>query len=143
MLHTSVCFADCKRSDPSLLAAGKWCSWTEILANTSTQLEKKNSVLTNNGTYSAAFTVVILHKARNIHYHCFSWNSQVTFIGSTSTCPLTTSTKSHPHKFNYCDLFFAMLSVLTKFAKVKFMQNIIAFYYAACYFSCMSKYATS
>ena len=52
--------------------------------------------------------------------------SPVTFIGLTSMCPLTTPTKSHPQKFNYCDLFFAMPSALVKFAKVKFMQNIIA-----------------
>ena len=51
------------------------------------------------------------------------------FIGSTSTCPLTTPTKSHPHKFNYCDLLFAMPSALAKFAKVKFPQNIIALRY--------------
>ena len=54
-LHTSVCFVGCKRSDPSVLAAGKWRSRTEMLV----------------------------------------------FIGLTSTCPLTTPTKSHPHKFNY------------------------------------------
>ena len=47
---------------------------------------KKKQLLKNNGTYSATFTVVILHKAG-------------TFIDPTSTCPLTTSTKSHPHKF--------------------------------------------
>ena len=79
-LHASVCFAGCKRSDPSVLAAGKWHSRTEILA----------------------------------------------FIGSTLTCLLTTPTKSHPHKFN---LFFAIPSVLIKFAKVKFTQNIIALRY--------------
>ena len=65
----------------------------------------------------------------NIHYCCFSWNSQLMFIGSTSTSPLTTPTKCPPHKFNYCDLFFAMPSALTKFAKVKFTQNIIALRY--------------
>ena len=55
-----------------------------------------------------------------------SWIEILAFNGLTSTCPLTTPTKSHPHKFNYCDLFFAMLSALAKFAKVKFMQTIIA-----------------
>ena len=79
-LHTSVCFVGCERSDPSVLAAEKWRSYTEMLV----------------------------------------------FIGSTSMCPLTTPTKSHPHKFNYCKLFFAMPSALAKFTKVKFMQNIIA-----------------
>ena len=44
-------------------------------------------------------------------------------------CPLTTPTKSHPHKFNYCDLSFAMPSALAKFAIVKFTQNIIALQY--------------
>ena len=39
-------------------------------------------------------------------------------------CPLTTPTKSYPHKFNYYDLFFAMPSALAKFAKVKFMQKV-------------------
>ena len=32
-------------------------------------------------------------------------------------------------KFNYCDLFFEVPSALTKFAKVKFTQNIIALRY--------------
>ena len=59
---------------------------------------KNKQLLKNNGTYSPTFTVVLLHKARNIHYYCFSWNSQLTFNGSTSTSPLTTPTKSHPHK---------------------------------------------
>ena len=45
--------------------------------------------------YSETFTVM-LHKGGNIHYHCFSWNSRLTFNGSTSTCPLTTPTKK-PH----------------------------------------------
>ena len=40
-LHASVCFAGCKRLDPSLLVAGKWHSWTEILVNTGTFLIKK------------------------------------------------------------------------------------------------------
>ena len=111
MLHTSVCFASCNRSDPSVLVARKSRSRTEILANTGTQM-KKNQLLKNNGTYSATFTVVILYKARNVHYHYFSWNSQITFNDSTSTCPLTTPTKSHPHKFNHCNLFFAMLYIL-------------------------------
>ena len=43
---------------------------------------------------------------------------------STSTCPLTTPTKSHPH-----NLFFVMPSALAKFAKVKFTQNITALRY--------------
>ena len=95
-----------------------------ILKKTNKQLLKKNK------NYSTTFTVVILHKAGNIHCHCFSLNShQLTFIGSMSTCSLTTPTKSHLHKFNYCDLFFAMPSALKKFAKVKFTQNIIALQY--------------
>ena len=117
-LHASVCFVSYNRSDPSVLVDGKSRSRTEILANTGTHLEKKQ-LLKNNGTYSATFTVVIIHKAGHIHYRCFSWNSQLTFIGSTSMCPLTTPTKSHPHKFNYCDLFFAMPSALTKICKSK------------------------
>ena len=36
------------------------------LANTGTHLGKKQ-LLKNNGTYSATFTVLILHKARNIN----------------------------------------------------------------------------
>ena len=48
-------------------------------------LKKKNQLLKNNGTYSATFTVVILHKVGNIHYRCFSWNSQIKFIGLTAT----------------------------------------------------------
>ena len=90
-LHASVCFASCNRSDPDVLVAGKLRSRTEILANTGAYLEKKQ-LLKNNGTYAATFTVVILHKAGNIHYRCFSWNSQLSFIGSTSMCPLTTPT---------------------------------------------------
>ena len=31
---------------------------------------KKKQLLKINGTYSATFTVVILHKAGNIHYLC-------------------------------------------------------------------------
>ena len=56
--------------------------------------------------------------------------AKLKFISLTSTCPLTTPIKSHPHKFNYCDLFFVMpSSALTGFAKVKFTQNIIALWY--------------
>ena len=87
--HGSVCFVGCKRSDPSVLVAGKWHSQTEILAKTGTHLDQKKNtkkkksqqqqnitqLLKNNGTYSATFNVVILHKAGNIHYCCFSWNS--------------------------------------------------------------------
>ena len=116
MLHASVCFASCNCSDLSVLVARKSRIRTEILANTGTQIKKKQ-LLKNNATYFATFTVVI---ARNIHYRCFSWNSQLTFNGLTSRCSLTTPTKSHPHKFNYCNLLFAMLSALTKFTKVKF-----------------------
>ena len=39
-LHTYVCFTSCNHSDPSVLVAGKSCSWTEILENTSAHLEK-------------------------------------------------------------------------------------------------------
>ena len=102
-LH-SICFASCNHSDPSVLAAGKSHSQTEILANTSTHPEKTKQLLKNNGTYSATFTVVILNKAGKIHYHCFSWFSQLTFIGLTPACP-PTCTKSHPHKFNYTVLY--------------------------------------
>ena len=68
--------------DAEPIAAGKARSQTEILANTCTHLEKiiKKQLLKSNGTYSATFTVVILHRAGNIHYHCFSWNSQLMFI---------------------------------------------------------------
>ena len=100
MLHTSVCFVSYNCSDPSVLVAGKSCSQTEILANTCAHLEKTKKTASVE-QWNLSFTVVILHRAGNIHYHCFSWNSQLTFIGLTLTCPLTTPTKSHPHKFNY------------------------------------------
>ena len=80
---------------------------------------KEKKLRKNNATYSATFTV-ILHKARSIDYHCFSWNSQITFVGLMSACPLTTPTKCQTHKFNYCDLFFAMPSALARLTKVKF-----------------------
>ena len=83
--------------------------------------EEKNQLLKNNGTCSTAFT----HKARNIHYSCFSWNSQLTFIDSAWTCPLNHTYRKPPHKFNYWDLFFVIPSVLAKFSKVKVMENII------------------
>ena len=89
MLHASVCFTSCKCSNPSVLVAEKSHSQTKILMNTGTHLEKKQSkkkkkqLLKSTGTCSTAFTVT-LHKARNIHYSCFSWNSQLTFIGSVS-----------------------------------------------------------
>ena len=63
-LHASVCFASCNRSDPSVLMVGKSRSRTKIL------IMKKKQLLRKNGTYSATFTVVILHKAENIHYLC-------------------------------------------------------------------------
>ena len=97
-LMASACFASCNRSDPSVLVAHVvglkylkywYSSWkTQPLKN-------------NEETYSATFTVM-LYKAGNIHYHCFSWNG--TFNGLTSTCPLTTPTKNHPQDFNYCNL---------------------------------------
>ena len=76
---------------------------------------------TASGTYSATFTyccyttqgrkhplpLLLLEPASNVHL-------------SMSTCPLTTPTKSHPHKFKYCDPSFAMPSALVKFTKVKF-----------------------
>ena len=122
-LHASVCFASCNRSDLSVLVAGKSRSRTEILANTSTYLEKQQQqqqkqLLMNNEL------IMPPSLAGNIHYCCFSWNGQLTFNSSRLTCPLTTPTKSHPHKFNYCDLFFAMPSTLEKFTTVKFTQNI-------------------
>ena len=83
-LHASVYFVSCNRSDPSVLVAGKSRSRTEIRANTGTHLEKKKQHLKNNGTYTATFTVVILHKAGNIHYRCFSWSSQSSFIVNVS-----------------------------------------------------------
>ena len=61
MLHASVCFASCNRSNPSVLVAGKSHSQTEILVNTSTHL-KKRQPLKNNGIYCATFTVVILQR---------------------------------------------------------------------------------
>ena len=39
-----------------------------------------------------------------------------------STYLLTTPIKSHPHKLNYCDLFFAMPTALAKFTKVKLIH---------------------
>ena len=36
---------------------------------------------------------------------------------------VSTPIKSQPHKFNYCNLFFAMLSALAKFAKEKLTEN--------------------
>ena len=95
----------------------RYSSWTKQL-------------LKNNWTYSVTFTVVILHKhpltllllekTANVHL-----------------CLLATPTKSHPHKFNYFDLFFAMLSALAKFAKVKFTQNIIALRYTRSITMCL------
>ena len=43
-LHASVCFAGCKHSNLSVLAAGKWHSWTEILVNTGTHLKQKKAL---------------------------------------------------------------------------------------------------
>ena len=34
--------------------------------------------------------------------------AKLKFISLTLTCPLTTPIKSHPHKFNYCDLFLPL-----------------------------------
>ena len=73
-------FASRVASAPILvsLRLGNGGSRAEILAYTGTRLEKKKKkkkLLKNNGTYSATFNVVILHKAGNIHYRCFSWNS--------------------------------------------------------------------
>ena len=120
------CFASCNRSDSSVLVAAKSRRRIPLLI-----LKKKQQLLKNNVTYSAiyTFTVVILRKTGKIHYHCFSWKSQLTFIGLTSRCPLTTPTKNHPHKFNNCDLFFVMLSALANFTKVKFVQNVITLRY--------------
>ena len=84
--------------------------YADILTDTGTHPEKTKQLLKNNGTYSATFTVVILHKAGNIHYRCFSRNQPTNVHWSTSTCPLTTPTKSHPHKFNYCDFLCDTIS---------------------------------
>ena len=88
------------RSDPSVLVAWKSHSRTEILA--STHLENKNS-------FWRTMELILPPSLLCSYYtkpetsitavHFFSWNNQVTFIGLTSTCLLTTPTKSHSHKF--------------------------------------------
>ena len=84
-----------------------------MLEKNKKQQQQQQQLLKKHGTYSATFTVVILHKAEtSITSACFSLNSYLSFIGSMSTCPLTTPTKSHPHKLNYCHCFFAMPSAL-------------------------------
>ena len=125
-LHASVYFVSCKHSDPSVLAAGKSRCWTEIVANTGTHLNPASEEQWN-----------LL-----CHLHCCYTTqgrkhpSPLLFLKQLFHCPLTTPTKSHPHKFNYCDLFFAMLSALAKFAKVRFTQNIIALrYFEWCLFT--------
>ena len=65
-LHASVCFVSCNRSDPSVLVVGKSRSRAKVLV----LIVKKTQLLKKNGTCSATFTVVILHKAENIHYLC-------------------------------------------------------------------------
>ena len=50
MLRAFICFVGCKRSDPSVLATGKWRSRTE---------KKYRFQKTLIGAYSATFTVVI------------------------------------------------------------------------------------
>ena len=72
-LHTSVCFESCNRSDPSVLVA-KSCV---------VGLKYWRIPVLISETYSATFSIVILHKA---HYRCFSLNNQVTFISSMSMC---------------------------------------------------------
>ena len=105
-LHASVYFVSCNRSDPSVLVAWKSHSRTEILA--STHLEKKSSFWRT--------MELILPPSLLCSYYTktetsitavrfFSWNNQVTFIGLTSTCLLTTPTKSHPHKFLIIEIF--------------------------------------
>ena len=51
MIHASVSFVSCNRSDPSVLVAEKSRSRTEILANTGTHLKKNKQTLKSNGTY--------------------------------------------------------------------------------------------
>ena len=127
-LHASVCFTSCNHSDPSVLAAGKSRSRAKILVLV---LNKTNNNNNNNNSFWRKMELILppsllLYYTRpktSITSACFSSNS---YIGSMSTCPLTTPTKSHPHKFNYCHRFFAMPSALAKFAKVKFTQNSIA-----------------
>ena len=72
-LHASVCFASCNCPDLSVLVAGKSRSRTKVLVLI---LKKKK----NNGTYSATFTVVILHKAENIHYLCMILIEQLAIV---------------------------------------------------------------
>ena len=69
MLHTSVGFVSCNRFDPSVLVAGKSRSWAKVLVLV-LKKKQKQQLLKKNGTYSATFTVVILHKAGNIYYLC-------------------------------------------------------------------------
>ena len=99
------------------------------MANTGvyTHFEKKLKLLKNNGTYSATFTVVkhplpllLLEQPANVHW----------FDVRFRTAP----TKSHPRKFNYCDLFFTMPSALAKFAEVHAKHDsIVLIYNTSCH----------
>ena len=84
----------------------------------------KKQLLKNNGIYSTTFHCCYTTQGWKHPLLLLFLEQLAMFIGSTLRCLLTTPTKSHPHKFNYCDLFFAMLSALAKFRKVT--QNIIS-----------------
>ena len=82
--------------------------------------------------------VLILKKIQALfsHFHC-CYTTQgrkhplpLLLVEKSFDVNVSTPTKSHLHKFHYCDLFLMMPSALAKFAKVKFTQNIIALWYA-------------
>ena len=72
-----MCFAKCNCSDPSVLVAWKSRGWTKVLVLI---VKKKTQLLKKDGTYSATFTAVILHKAENIHYLCMLLTEQLAIV---------------------------------------------------------------
>ena len=117
MLHTSVCFASCNHFDLGSRVVGLkywYSSWKKTKNNNNSFWRKMELIL------PPSLLLYYTRPKTSITSACFSSNS---YIGSMSTCPLTTPTKSHPHKFNYCHHFFVMPSALTK---VKFTQSSIA-----------------
>ena len=121
-LHASVCFAGCKHSNPSVLVAGKWHSRTEILANTSTHLEKKQK------QKKAAS-----EKQWNLfcHLHCCyttDWKHPLLLLLLVQLANVYWFDLNVSVNHTYQEPP-SQASALAKYAKVKFTQNIIALWY--------------
>ena len=93
-----ACFASCNRLGSHTIRLKYWRIPVLIFKK---QTNKQTNKQTKTASEKQWNLFCHLHycyatQGRNIHYHCFSWNTQLTFIGLTSMCPLINHTYQEP-----------------------------------------------